>query len=174
LSDVHLQPEPRALSKQAQPADSISAVVLLLTLVSRARNDPSTSTGRINMIKKFMQGFVRAELEEQQSANLKTVIWIYGAIGTAAGIVGIGAAIKGFIDRVGALERKMELLDRVIVEEEQREARERELAQAYQLLGNIERAKSLTAAHEAMEKERATELAALRELTRQRMARQAQ
>jgi len=123
------------------------------------------------MIKKFMQGLVRAELEEQISANTKKVLWVYGALGAVAGVFVVGASIRSYVQRV---DEKLALLDRLAREEEQKIAQDRELAEANQLLGDIERAKRLTAAHDASEKERAAEREALRELTRQRMTRQVQ
>ena len=46
------------------------------------------------MFKRFMQSVVRAKIEGQSSANLKTVLWIYGAIGAAASVFGVGEGVR--------------------------------------------------------------------------------
>ena len=46
------------------------------------------------MFKRFMQSVMRVEIEEQTSTNLKTVLWIYGAIGAAASVFGVGEGVR--------------------------------------------------------------------------------
>lgn len=126
------------------------------------------------MIKKLMQGLVRAELEEQQRANLKIVLLVYGAVAAAAGLFGIGGLIKDFLERVENIEKKLAMLDGLVQQEERREAQERAVNEAYELLGKIESAKKRVAEHEAEAKQTRSEYEAVRELGRQRMMRSAQ
>ena len=74
---------------------------------------------------------------------------IYGAIGAAASVFGVGVASKEFVDRVERIEHNLSLLDRVAREKEKNVSDERELTEAYQMLSRIEDAKRTTAANDA-------------------------
>lgn len=121
-----------------------------------------------------MQRLVRAEIDERTSANFKTVLWVYGAMGAAAGLFGVGTAIKSFIGRVDRIEKKLGMLDRLVREEEKRANDEQALMEAYALLGRIEQAERTISEHKAADKERWTEREAMQELLRRHMAHNAQ
>lgn len=121
----------------------------------------------MGMIKKLAEQLISQKTTEAEAAPLRALFWTYGALGAAAGVAGVGVAIKSFVDRISALERKMDLLKSILAEEERKAVERQQLAEARELLNRIEIAKSRVNRHERKEEERERYEETLRKLVQE-------